>query len=123
LAVPGVRFVNLQYDEREDESAAAETRFGVRLHRWGDLNLLNDLDGAAALTSGLDLVVTVASSVGEMAGALGVPVWRIGGRDWTQLGAGVRPWFPSMRLIQPRAGGGLDDALAQVARELARGFA
>lgn len=123
LAVPGVRFVNLQYDDREDEIAAAEARFGVRLHRWPDLDLFNDLDGAAALTSALDLVVTVASSVGETAGALGVPVWRVGGWDWTQLGTGARPWFPTMRLFQPRAGQGLDDALAQVARELARGTA
>ncbi|MBP2316270.1 tetratricopeptide repeat protein [Azospirillum soli] len=123
LATPGVRFVNLQYDGREDEITAAESRFGVRLHRWPDIDLYNDLDGSAALTGALDLVVTVASSVGETAGALGVPVWRVGGRDWTQLGAGVRPWFPTMRLFQPQAGQGIDHALAQVARELARGAA
>lgn len=123
LSVPGVRFVTLQYDDREAEIAAAEARLGVRLHRWPDLDLYNDLEGAAALTSALDLVVTVASSVGEMAGALGVPTWRVGGRDWTQLGTGVRPWFPSMRLFQPRAGQGLEDALVQVARALERGAA
>ncbi|PWC33020.1 tetratricopeptide repeat protein [Azospirillum sp. TSO35-2] len=120
FAVPGVTFVNLQYGECEAELAAAERRFGITIHRWPDLNLKDDFDNAAALTANLDLVISPAMSAGELAGALGVPVWRFGSRDWTQLGSGVRPWFPSMRLFQPNAGQGLEAALAGVASELGR---
>jgi len=118
--VPNIHLINLQYDAREEEMVEAERMFGRRLHRWPHVDLKNDIDGAAALTAGLDLVITPANSVGEIAGALGVPTWRIGRRDWTQLGARVRPWYPSMRLFQPSGEGTLEDALARVARELER---
>jgi len=114
LRLPGLRLVSLQYDGRLDEIAAAEERFGVRIHRWEDLDQTNDLESTAALVSGLDLAVTVASSVGELAGALGVPVWRVGWSGWSHLGAGTRPWFPSMRCVHPRSGGTLEDAIQQI---------
>ncbi|KAA0575084.1 tetratricopeptide repeat protein [Azospirillum sp. Sh1] len=120
FAVPGLVFVNLQYGDCEAELRVAEQRFGVTIHRWADLDLKDDFDGAAALTANLDLVISPAMSAGELAGALGVPVWRFGSRDWTQLGAGVRPWFPSMRLFQPNAGEGLEAMLVRMAVELAR---
>ncbi|MGY0787975.1 tetratricopeptide repeat protein [Azospirillum argentinense] len=119
LALPGVVFVNLQYGDCAAEIAAAEARFGVTIRRWDDLDLKDDVEGAAALTGNLDLIITPATAAGELAGALGVPVWRFGHRDWTQLGTGVRPWFPSMRLFQPRPGETFDDVLAGMARRLA----
>ncbi|PGH58084.1 hypothetical protein CRT60_09010 [Azospirillum palustre] len=118
LTLPGLRIVNLQYDECEAELADAERRFGIAIHR-PPLDLRNDLDGAAALTSALDLVISAGTSVAEMAGALGVPVWRIGpAGDWTALGTGCRPWYPSMRLVCPKAGGSLGDALSAAGRAL-----
>ncbi|MDQ2106195.1 tetratricopeptide repeat protein, partial [Azospirillum isscasi] len=120
FALPGVVFVNLQYDDCAAEIAAAENRFGVTIHRWDDLDLKDDLDSAAALTANLDLVITPAMSAGELAGALGVPVWRFGHRDWTQLGTGVRPWFPTMRLFQPHPGEALDAVMGRVAGDLRR---
>jgi len=118
FAVPGVVFVNLQYGDCEAELVAAEQRFGVRIHRWSDLNLKDDFDGAAALTANLDLVISPAMSAGELAGALGVPVWRFGRREWTQLGTGVRPWFPAMRLFQPNAGEELEATMQAIAKAL-----
>ncbi|WP_035693502.1 tetratricopeptide repeat protein [Azospirillum halopraeferens] len=121
-ALPGITFVALQYDARDDEVAGVADRFGVRLHRWPDTDLKEDLETAAALTACLDLVITVQSSVGEMAGALGVPVWRFSaGPDWTMQGTGCRPWFPSMRMWSPgAAGAGLDGVLHAMAAELRR---
>ena len=118
FAVPGLTFVNLQYGDCEAELRAAEERFGVTIHRWADLDLKDDFDGAAALTANLDLVISPAMSAGELAGALGVPVWRFGARDWTQLGTGTRPWFPTMRLFQPNPGEALDAVLSRMAKEL-----
>ncbi len=121
IAVPGVRFVNLQYDECAGEIAEAEARFGVPIRRFAALDLMNDLEEAAALTAALDLVVSAGTSVAEMAGALGVPVWRFGGRgEWTALGTGCRPWYTSMRLFAPPPGGTMEGALRAVARELRR---
>jgi hypothetical protein len=58
--------------------------------------------------------------VAELSGALGVPVWRFGQRDWTQLGTAGRPWYPSMRVFQPVAGESLTDVMSRLAAELRR---
>lgn len=120
LRLPGLHPVSLQYDGREEEIAAVERRFGLRIHRWPDLDQISDLESTAALMANLDLAVTVASSAGEMAAALGVPVWRLGRRDWTQLGTAARPWFPTMRCIHPLDGAGIADAIPQAAQMVAR---
>ncbi len=119
LTLPGLRLVNLQYDECAEELAEARRRFGVAPHVWPDLDLRDDLDGVAALMAGLDLVVTAPTAVGELTAALGTPVWRLSGAgDWSTLGSAVRPWFPSMGLRHPVDGH--DAALAEVARRLRR---
>jgi tetratricopeptide (TPR) repeat protein/ADP-heptose:LPS heptosyltransferase len=106
LRLPGIVPICLQYGDVTDELDQLEQQHGIRLHRWDDLDLKQDLEGGAALTAGLDLVISAATSVGEMAGALGVPVWRFQPRlDWGVLGTGVRPWFASMRLFAHRAAG------------------
>jgi len=120
LRLPGLHAVSLQYDGREAEIAAIETRLGLRVHRWPDLDQIADLEGTAALMANLDLVITVASSAGEMAAALGTPVWRLGRQDWTQLGTAVRPWFPSMRCIQPQGGERVSGAIQKASQLLTR---
>ncbi|AUN32065.1 hypothetical protein C0V82_16730 [Niveispirillum cyanobacteriorum] len=100
LRMSGVQVVSLQYDGAAEEIAALEAAHGVHIHRWDGVDLRDDLETALALTAQLDLVITVATAVGEMAGALGVPVWRLSGPlDWTRMGTAVRPWFASMRVF------------------------
>jgi tetratricopeptide (TPR) repeat protein len=72
LTLPGVHFFNVQYDECEEEVSAAETAYGIRIHRWPDLNLKDDFDGVSALLKQLDLVLAPNTTVLELAGALGV---------------------------------------------------
>jgi tetratricopeptide (TPR) repeat protein len=118
--IPGVRLVNLQYGDAAEEIAAARRRFGVDIAVWNDLDLKNDFENTAALTACLDLVLAPATAVGELAGALGVPVWRLGRKDWTQLSCGARPWFPSMRVWSPGPDAKLCDVAGAVAGELRR---
>lgn len=118
FAVSGVAFVNLQYGDVEEEIVDAERRLGVRLLRWPDLDLKDDLEGAAALTAALDLVIAPAVSSAELAAALGAPTWRLAGRDWTWAGTAARPWTPAARTFAPQAGEGLAGLVARVARKL-----
>jgi Flp pilus assembly protein TadD len=119
FAVPGIAFVSLQYDGHQAEREEALDRFGTVLHHWPDLDQRNDLDGVAALMAGLDLVISAPTAVGELAAALGVPVWRIAAAgDWSALGTAVRPWFPSVALIGQS--GDHSAALAAVAQRLHR---
>lgn len=123
LTAPGIVAVNLQYDDCAAEIAAAEDRFGVTIHRWADLDLKDDFESVAALIANLDLVIVPATASGELAGAVGTPVWRIGGKDWTHLGAGVRPWFPTMRLLRPHPGEALDEVVRRAGALLREGAA
>ncbi|WP_420348829.1 tetratricopeptide repeat protein [Pelagibius sp.] len=75
LKIPGAQFVNVQYDPDEQEMSKAEEMFGIKIHRWDDLDLRMDLDGAFALTAQLDLVVSTSSSPNRIADAMGTEVW------------------------------------------------
>lgn len=119
LTRPGVQIIRLQYDDCAAEIADAEARFGITLHQWADLDLKDDFEGVAALMVNLDLVITGPTSVGELAAALGAPVWRLAWYgDWSALGAAARPWYPSMRLFTGLADDALPETLAVLLRAL-----
>ena len=89
--------VLLQY--RVDRAEIAElAAAGVSLSEMPELDLFDDFEGLAGLIAELDLVISAGTVVAELAGALGVPVWRFGPHsDYTMLGETRRPWFNSMR--------------------------
>jgi hypothetical protein len=92
--------VNLQYDECERELYDAEQRFGVRVHRWEWLDLMNDFDEVAALTTALDLVVAPRNAASMLAGALGVDTLVLANRyAWADLGTDRLPWLPAIQLL------------------------
>ena len=73
--IPGITFVNVHYDQREDELAAAEEEFGIKIHRWDDIDLRMDLEAAFALTSQLDMVISTSTSPSRIADAVGTEIW------------------------------------------------
>ena len=121
LKIPGITFVNLQYDVRDEEIQEAKSRFGVDLHSLEGLNLKDDLDGAAALTASLDMVVSAATSVSCMGGALGVPTLEFRPTPVAEgfLIDGACPWFPSLRYIHKKAADPWSTVFRRIASELA----
>ncbi len=119
--VPYVHFINLQYDNCAEELAVAERLFGVTIHVFPGLDLFNDLDGTAALVVGLDLVIAAGNATGEIAAALGVPVWRLEshGRAWTSLGTDAFPWHPMVQVFRQTTRGDWQTLLDRVAHALA----
>ncbi len=99
--VPGVVWVNLQYDECDAEVALVAARWRVTIHRWPGDDLRDDLDGVAALIAGLDGVVTAPTAVSSLAGAVGTPTWLVdSGSDWSSFGEDRSPWFPSIQVAR-----------------------
>lgn len=122
LRLQGVTFVNLQYDDCRDELAEMRQRYGVDVHAFEDVDLFDDLDGAAALTSQLDFVVSANTSVAAIAGGLGVPAFEFHGRpvaDGYTI-AGTDPWFPSVTPLGKRIAEPWTRVMRTIARELGR---
>lgn len=76
----------------------------------------------ARVIAGLDLVITVDTSVAHLAGAMGVPVWILldATHDYRwSLGQDTTVWYDSARLFRQRAKATWPEALARVRGELA----
>jgi tetratricopeptide (TPR) repeat protein len=118
--VPGVQFVNLQYDECSEELRAAEEMFGIQIANFTELNMKNELDETAALITALDLVISAGTAVSEMSGALGVESYRLDvyGKPMDALGTGRSPWHPTMRLFGQSTVGDWSTPLALAAEAL-----
>ena len=98
-----IQLVNLQYGNAADEIEDVNTRLNANIHIVGGLDLMHDLDGAAALASTMDIVVSAGTSVGDMAGALGVPTYMYGAHQHPMcLGTDKFPWYPSVTWVGHR---------------------
>ena len=119
FGVAGPTWVNLQYDDCNRELRDAESRFGVQIHRWDWLDLMNDFDEVAALVSALDLVVAPFNAVSMLSGALGVHTVAMGNRyGWGELGSGRMPWAPSIVVASRMPNEEWDEVLSTAAREV-----
>jgi tetratricopeptide (TPR) repeat protein len=100
LEVPGVRFLSLQKVLRDGDEAL--------LREYNNVDIDSDRKGAdfadtAALIAGLDLVITVDTSVAHLAGALGKPVWVLlpFSAHWAWLREREdSPWYPTATLLR-----------------------
>ncbi len=121
FTVPDVHFVNLQYGDCADELDEARRRFGVPLHVFEEVDLFNNLDEAAALTAAMDLVIPGATATLSVSAALGVPtlLMLFSTVGWATLGTDHMPWCPEMRCFTRKWNEPWDEAIRQVAHEVA----
>ena len=97
LTLSNCQFVNLQYGECEEELLEAEDLFGIKILRWKDLDLKNDLESVMALVSNLDYVISVETAICTLSPALGISTILLANRSWFFLGEENKlPWFKSV---------------------------
>ena len=114
-ALPNVALFSLQKGERSADLTSANvaaTDLGVLLHDFSD---------TAAAIAGLDLVITVDTSVAHLAGALGKPTWVLLPLvpDWRWLlERDDTPWYPHMRLFRQQQAGNWAEVFTRVATAL-----
>ena len=97
--LPDAVFVSLQKGAREEEIRRPPAGLSLEQPVLGDF-----LDTARAI-AGLDLVISVDTSVAHLAGAMGKPVWVLlpYAADWRWLaGREDTPWYPTMRLFRQK---------------------
>jgi Flp pilus assembly protein TadD len=119
--VPGIRLVSLQKGFGREQLSASDLPFAVtELGPDWDEGEGAFLDTAAILHS-LDLVVTADTSLGHLAGALGIPVWIALPlvSDWRwMLDRTDSPWYPSVRLFRQTKLGDFSSVFEQMASHL-----
>lgn len=122
-AIPGVRLISLQKGAGTEQLLGLANRF--RVEDPGaefDAGPGAFLDTAAIMHC-LDLVVTVDTAVGHLAGALARPVWialKVG-HDWRWLtGRTDTPWYPTARLFRQQTAGDWPSVFEPMADEIRR---
>jgi tetratricopeptide (TPR) repeat protein len=119
LRTPGCVFVNLQYGNPEAEILNAEKALGIKIHRWDDLDLKNDLDGVFALMRNLDLVITVGTAVAAMAPLVGTTTWQLlPKKHWTEFNAKEWLWSDKMTILHGDGKTGIDLAMKRAYQKL-----
>jgi tetratricopeptide (TPR) repeat protein len=121
LKTPGITFVNVQYGDCHDEIARAEEKHGVKINVIPDLDLKNDIDGGAALSAALDLVISAPTAASAAAAAVGTEVWFLtAGRTWPQLGTDTFPWYRATRVFSPAKFGDWASIMPEISAALAK---
>jgi hypothetical protein len=118
-AVPDATFVSLQKPMPASDLA-------TMAHFRGMIDLsaeLTDFGETAAVIENLDMIVTVDTAMGHLAGALAKPAWIMlpKAADWRwMLDRSDSPWYPTVRLFRQGYPGAWDAVLHQVAGALAK---
>ena len=113
FSIPGVTFLSFQMGTAAEQLSDIETPL---------LNITDGFDDfydTACALSGVDILITVDTSVAHLAGALGVPTWVILDcvPDWRwQLEREDTPWYPSLRLF--RSKGEVSELIGRIANAL-----
>ena len=120
LTTPGATFVSLQYGAVDEEIAHAANEFGVTIHQIPDLDLMQDLEGVAALGAALDLSLGPLNASTNLSAAAGGEVWFIALKtNWPLLGTNRLPWYPRTRAFYPARYGDWRGVMGDIAAELA----
>lgn len=83
---------------------------------------VSDFQGTAEIIAGLDLVISIDTSIANLAGAMGKPCWVMLpflAADWRWMQGETTAWYPSARLFRQPAPGDWDAVITAIGRELA----
>ncbi|EPJ44442.1 MAG: hypothetical protein OFPII_34750 [Osedax symbiont Rs1] len=104
FSIPGFKFVNLQYDECSSELNWINQRYPQKIINFEELDQYNDFDGVAALMVNLDLIISPATTVVELAGALGCNTWLFSNSseiDWRKIDfEGKDVWHKNVTIVE-----------------------
>jgi len=120
LQTPGVNFVNVQYGDCREELARACVQNAIAIAAFDDLDLKKDIEGAAALSAALDLVISAPTAAAATAAGVGTEVWFLtAGRTWPQLGTDRYPWYAKTKVLCPEKFADWNALMPDVAARLA----
>ena len=115
--IPGLEWHSLQHGPAVAEIEVGPWRDSLHDHSAD----LTDFAATAAIAAGLDLVISVDTSVAHLAGGLGLPLWLLLTRpcDWRWCAEGeASAWYPTARLFRQAVPGDWTEIVRAVAAAL-----
>ena len=113
--LPDIRWYSLQVGPRQGDAAMVKAPV---VDLFSDLK---DFAETAAAIAQLDIVITVVTGVGHLAGAMGKPIWlmlpKIAEWRWGREGQS-RLWYPGLRLFRQEVAGDWTAVISAVKEEL-----
>lgn len=106
LSLENINFINLQYANYEDDIDKIYQKFGIKIHN-PNIDLRDDFDSVAALMSCLDIIISPATAVAELAGMVGTKTLLFTNSvevDWRVLPNEVDLWHSSIKHIRADRG-------------------
>lgn len=119
--VPGIQLYSLQCGAGTEELAAMQGQLQIDDFEGRLDTVTGPFMDTAAVMRNLDLVITADTSIGHLAGGLGVPVWVAVPfvPDWRWFGDfKTTAWYPTMRLFRQERMGDWDGVFERIAEEL-----
>lgn len=108
----GIAFVGMQFGEEPAQGTFPDLQLGPEVGDFAD---------QAALIANLDLLVTVDTAAGHVAGALGYPVWTMlpANADWRWMREREdTPWYPNVRLYRQPSRNAWDAVVVRIGADL-----
>ena len=104
LEIPGITFVNLQYNPPAEELVFFQSMYKVSIENFNEVDLFNDIDSLCSLTTACDFVVTISNLNAHVSGALGKKTFLLApfskGRLWYWHEKMSRSlWYPSVEIF------------------------
>jgi len=123
--LPGVTLYCLQKTTGEEQLNGLPEGFNLHVFGKDFDNVHGRFMDTAAIMKNIDLMLTVDTSIGHLAGGLGVTTWLMlpEPADWRWMfHKDHSPWYPNMRLFRQPQPGDWKSVIQDVARALAQEF-
>ena len=117
LKIKDIQWISLQ----KDQASQQIEDLPPSLRPFSVMNEVKNFNETAAIIDGLDLVITIDSSIAHLAGSLGVTVWLLNRYDgcWRWLkDQKTSPWYSSMRIFNQEKIGDWSSVIAEVRHSL-----
>ena len=118
-----VDFINLQYDNADEELNAVSERFGITVHDFTDVDLYNDFESIVAILANLDFNIAPSSVTAELSGAVGCKTLNmINSAEglWRKSNSDLDIFHNSMSIITPDQFGNKKSLIYNTANNLSK---
>ncbi len=123
LEIPGITFVNLQYNPPIEELELFQSTYKVSIKNFTEVDLFNDVDSLCSLIDACDFIVTISNLNAHAAGALGKKTFLLApfsrGRHWYWHDNLTKSlWYPSVEIFSQNETGGWSVPINQIKEKI-----